>query len=319
MNAAVLHAHNKPPRFEEFAHPSVEADEVMVQVQAAALKPVDKQIASGSHYASPGKLPAVCGLDGVGRLEDGTRVYFAGTRPPFGAMAQHTVVSKQRCLPLPQDIDDATAAAVVNPGVSAWLSLAQRAKLVRGESVLILGATGVTGKLAVQIAKLLGAARVVATGRNQQALARLHDFGADAIIRLDQPGQDLKEAFVHEAGDSGFDVIIDYLWGAPTEALLAALTRKEFAVVKSEIRLVQVGESAGANISLPAAVLRSAPLTIMGTAGIPSYEILMNAFQQVLTRTARGELRIDTEQVPLEQVESAWQRAGHGRRIVLIP
>lgn len=319
MNAAVLHALNNPPHFEEFPNPSVEEDEVIVHVQAAALKPVDKQIASGSHYASPRNLPVVCGIDGVGRLEDGARVYFAGPRSPYGAMAEHTVVSRQRCFPLPQELNDATAAAVMNPGVSAWLTLAQRAKLVRGETVLILGATGVTGKLAVQIAKLLGAGRVVAAGRNEQVLNTLHDFGADTVIHIEKPGQDLKEAFVHEAGDSGFDVIIDYLWGTPTEALLAAITRKEFAAVKSEIRLVQVGESAGATVSLPAAVLRSTPLSILGTAGIPSYEILMDAFQQVMTRAAQGTLRIDVEKVPLDQVESAWQREGHGRRIVLIP
>jgi NADPH:quinone reductase-like Zn-dependent oxidoreductase len=319
MNATVLHAFDKPPHFEQFPEPIAADGEAIVQVQAAALKPVDKQIASGSHYASPRKLPMICGIDGVGRLEDGSRVYFAGTRPPYGAMAQRAVVSRQRCFPLPQDLDDVTAAAVMNPGVSAWLTLAQRAKLVRGEIVVILGATGVTGKLAVQIAKLLGAARVVAAGRNEQVLNTLHDFGADATIRIDKPGQGLKDAFAREAGDSGFDVIIDYLWGRPTEALLAAITRKEFAVVKSEIRLVQVGESAGATISLPAAVLRSAPLTIMGTAGIPSPDILMDAFHQVMTRTARGELRIDVEQIPLAQVESAWQRDGRGRRIVLIP
>jgi NADPH:quinone reductase-like Zn-dependent oxidoreductase len=320
MNAAVLHAFDKSPHFEQFPEPTAADDnEAIVQVQAAALKPVDKQIASGSHYASPRKLPVVCGIDGVGRLEDGTRVYFGGPRPPYGAMAQRTVVSRQRCFPLPQEIDDVTAAAVMNPGVSAWLTLAQRAKLVRGETVLVLGATGVTGKLALQIAKLLGAARVVAAGRNQQVLSALHDLGADAIISIDKPGQDLKDAVASEAGDSGFDVIIDYLWGAATEALLAALTRKEFAVAKSEIRLVQVGESAGAAISLPAAVLRSTPLTIMGTAGIPSPDILMDAFREVMTRAARGELRIDVEQVPLDQVESAWQRDGDGRRLVLIP
>jgi NADPH:quinone reductase-like Zn-dependent oxidoreductase len=320
MNAAVLHAFDKPPHFEQFPEPTAADDnEAIVQVLAAALKPVDKQIASGSHYASPRKLPVVCGIDGVGCFEDGTRVYFGGPRPPYGAMAQQTVVSRQRCFPLPQEIDNVTAAAVMNPGVSAWLTLAQRAKLVRGETVLILGATGVTGKLAVQIAKLLGAARVVAAGRNQQVLDTLQEFGADAIIRIDRPGQDLKDAFASEAGESGFDVIIDYLWGAPTEALLAAITRKEFAAVKSEIRLVQVGESAGTAISLPAAVLRSTPLTIMGTAGIPSPDVLMDAFQQVLIRAARGERRIDVEQVPLDEVESAWQRDGHGRRIVLIP
>jgi NADPH:quinone reductase-like Zn-dependent oxidoreductase len=319
MNAAVLHDFDQPPRFEQFPEPTAEENEVIVHVQAAALKPVDKQVASGLHYASPGKLPVVCGIDGVGRLEDGARVYFGGPRSPFGAMAQRTAVSRPRCFPLPQGLDDVTAAAVMNPGVSAWLTLAQRAKLVRGETVLVLGATGATGKLAVQIAKLLGAARVVAAGRNEQVLSTLHDFGADATIGIDKPGQDLKHAFASAAADSGFDVIIDYLWGEPTEALLAALTRKEFAVVKSEIRLVQVGESAGATISLPAAVLRSTPLSILGTAGIPSPDILMDAFQQVMTGAARGELRIEVEQVPLDQVESAWRRGGHGRRIVLIP
>jgi len=319
MNAAVLHALNKPPRFDEFPDPSVKDDEVIVHVRAAALKPVDKQIASGSHYASPSKLPVVCGIDGVGCLEDGTRVYFGGPRSPYGAMAERTVMSRQRCFPLPEEIDDLTAAAVLNPGVSAWLTLAERAKVMQGETVLILGATGVTGKLAVQAAKLLGAARVVAAGRNEQVLNKLRDLGADAIIRFDKPGQSLKDAFVHEAGDSGFDVIIDYVWGSPTEALLAALTRKEFAAAKSDIRLVQVGESAGATISLPAAVLRSTPLTIMGTAGIPPMDKLMDAFQQVMTRTACGELRIDVERVPLDEVENAWQRDGHGRRIVLVP
>jgi NADPH:quinone reductase-like Zn-dependent oxidoreductase len=320
MNAAVLHAFDKPPCFEQFSEPTPEdKSEVIVHVKAAALKPVDKQIAAGSHYASPAKLPVVCGLDGVGRLEDGARVYFAGSRQPYGAMAECTVVSRQRCFSLPAELDDATAAAVINPGVSAWLTLAQRAKLVRGETVLILGATGVTGKMAVQIAKLLGAGRVVAAGRNQQVLGTLCDLGADATIQIEKPGQDLKEAFVQQAGDSGFDVVIDYVWGSPTEALLAAITRHEFAAVKSEIRLVQVGEGAGATISLPAAVLRSAPLTIMGTAGIPAYEILMDAFQQVMTRTAGGELRIDIDKVPLAQVESAWKSDGGGRRIVLIP
>src|SRR5271155_3767892 len=209
MNAAVLNAFDKPPHFEPFPEPTAEENEVIVHVQAAALKPVDKQVATGSHYTSPRKLPVVCGIDGVGRLEDGTRVYFGGCRSPFGAMAQRTVVSRPRCFPLPREIDDVTAAAVMNPGVSAWLTLAQRAKLARGENVLVLGATGVTGKLAVQIAKLLGAGRVVAAGRNEQVLDTLHDLGADAVIRIDKPGQELKEVFVHEAGDSGFDVIID--------------------------------------------------------------------------------------------------------------
>lgn len=319
MNAAVLHAFDKPPAFEQFPEPIAQEDEVLVHVKAAALKPVDKQIASGSHYASPRALPVICGMDGAGLLEDGARVYFAGCRPPYGAMAQRAVVSRHHCVPLPDAVDDATAAALINPGVSAWLTLAHRAKLVRGETVLILGATGVTGKLAIQIAKTLGAGRVVAAGRNEQALSILHELGADATIQLDKPAEDLRKEFAQQAGDTGYNVIVDYVWGRPTEALLDSMTRREFAGITSEARLVQVGESAGQTISLPAAVLRSTALTILGTAGIPPREALMDAFQQVISRAVSGKLRIAVEQVPLQDVESAWQRNSRGRRLVLMP
>ncbi len=182
MNAAVLHALGQPPRYEQFPEPVAGDGEVIVQVNAASLKPIDKQLASGSHYASPRELPVVCGSDGVGHLSDGQRVFFGGTRSPYGSMAQRTVVRRAFCFPVPEGLDDETAAALPNPGVSAWLSLAYRAKLLPGESVLILGATGVTGKLAVKIAKLLGAGRVVAAGRNQEVLSKLHELGADATI-----------------------------------------------------------------------------------------------------------------------------------------
>ena len=235
-------------------------------------------------------------------------------------MAQRTVAPRAFCFPIPPGVDDATAAALPNPGVSAWLSLSARAKLVPGETVLILGATGVTGKLAVQIAKLLGAARVIAAGRNERVLGTLPELGADVTIGLDKPDPELTEAFGHAAGDTGFHVIIDYLWGHPTKVLLAAITRAEFAVATAETRLVQVGESAGPGISLRAAVLRSTALAILGTAGIPSRDALEDAYQQVMARAASGELRIDTEQVPLADIEEAWQREVRGgRRLVIIP
>ena len=319
MKAAVLHSFDRPPQYEEFPNPIAGQNEHVVQVRAAALKPVDKQIANGSHYASPRALPFVCGLDGSGNLEDGTRVYFAGSRPPYGAMAQQTVVPKNRCFLLKDDIDDVTAAALINPGVSAWLTLTARAKLVRGETVLVLGATGVTGKLAVQIAKLLGAGRVVAAGRNKEVLSTLHKCGADATVCITNNDDELRESFVREAGGSGFHVVVDYIWGHPTEVLLNSLTQKEFSAVGSETRLVQVGENAGPTVVLPAAVLRSCALTILGTAGIPPRDALVGAFQQVTSRAASGELRIDVEQVPLAQVESAWQRNEPGRRLVFIP
>lgn len=216
-------------------------------------------------------------------------------------------------------MNDEAAAALPNPGVSAWLSLAFRAKLAPGENVLILGATGVAGKLAITIAKLLGPGRVVAAGRNQQALSTLENLGADAIIHLDAPAKELGEAFAHEAGPPGFQVVIDYVWGRPAEAFLAAITRKEFAVIKSELRFVQVGESAGPTISLPAAVLRSSAVTILGTAGIPPRDVLVNALRKVMAHAASGRLRIDTERVRLADIETAWQRELQGRRFVIVP
>ena len=234
-------------------------------------------------------------------------------------MAERTVVRQAQCFPVPDDLDDVTAAAIPNPGVSAWLSLQHSAKLAAGETVLILGATGVTGKLAVQIAKILGAGRVVAAGRNTNVLSTLHALGADATIQLDRPDQELIENFRREAGQKGFDVIIDYLWGRPTEVLLTALTRQEFAVAGSMTRLVEVGESAGPTITLPAGVLRSTALTIRGTAGIPPWDVLTEAFQQVMNRAASGELSIETERVPLAEIEYAWERDVHGRRLVVIP
>jgi NADPH:quinone reductase-like Zn-dependent oxidoreductase len=320
MKAAVLHELGKPPRFEDFAEPIAGTEEALIRVRAASLKMVDKQLASGAHFASPRQFPVICGTDGLGTLEDGSRVFFGGPKRPYGAMAELTVAPRAFCFPVPSELDDATAAALPNPGVSAWLSLTHRAKLAPGESVLILGATGVTGQVAVQIAKLLGARRVIGAGRNSQALRKLRELGADSTIQLDQPEDSLKSAFAQEAGDAGFDVIIDYLWGRPTETLLAAITKPEFATIKNETRLVQAGESAGPTIALPAAVLRSTALTILGTAGIPSREILVDAMQQVLSRATRGELRVETERVSLADIEDVWQRPEQsGRRIVVIP
>lgn len=319
MDAAVVHKLGYPPRCEQFPEPVAGENEVVVRVLAASLKPVDRQMASGSHYASPRKLPFICGTDGVGLLDDGQRVFFGGCRAPYGAMAQCTVVAKAFTFPIPAGVNDELAAALPNPGVSAWLALTFRAKLAPGENVLILGATGVTGGLAVRMARLLGAARIVAAGRNHQILESLLQHGADAIIRLDMPVKDLKESFMREAGQTGFQVVIDYVWGQPTEVLLSAITSPRFAAIGTETRLVQVGESAGSTISLSASVLRSTALTILGTAGIPARNVLSDALQRVMALAADGKLQLDTTRVPLADIERAWEQNRSGGRIVIIP
>jgi len=322
MKAAVLHTLGKPPRCENFLDPEAKDGEVVVRVRAAALKPIDQQMATGAHYASHRQLPAVCGTDGVGLLPDGKRIFFAGSRTPYGAMAEQTVVAAMRCVVLPENVDDVTAAALFNPGLSAFGALKWRAQLAPGEAVLILGATGVTGKLAIQTAKLLGAGRVVTAGRNETVLSTLHALGADATIRLDSSEKVLADAFAHEAAGKGFDVVIDYLWGRPTEALLASVTRKDFNPAASRVRLVQVGESAGATISLPAAVLRRSRLEILGAgsgSAPTSRETWEEAIRWLLDNVARGTLRIDTERVNLADIESEWGRERHGHRAVVIP
>ena len=322
MHAAVLYAIGKVPRCQEFAEPEANEGEVIVRVRAAALKPIDRQLASGEHYASQQQFPVVCGTDGVGTLADGSRVFFAGPRAPFGAMAERAVVAGMRCFPLPDNVDDITAAAVFNPGLSAFGALKWRAQLAPRETVLILGATGVTGKLAIQTAKLLGAGRVLAAGRNEQVLSALHELGADATVRLDKTGAELTELFARAADGKGFDVVVDYLWGPPTEALLAAITRKDFNPAASRVRLVQVGENARATISLPAAVLRSSRLEILGAgsgSAPASRQMWDEAIQWLLANVARGALRIDTEKVALAEIESEWGKERHGRRAVVIP
>ena len=321
MKVAVLRALGKPPRFEEFPDPKPSQGEVIVHVKAASLKNIDRMIAIGSHYDTHRELPVVCGTDGVGILDDGTRVFCGGSRPPYGMMAERTVVSRTRCLPIPDGVDDVTAAALPNPALSSWLSLVWRAQLKRGETVLILGATGVAGKLAIQIAKHLGAGRVVAAGRNEQVLRTLNDLGADATVHLDQPDKELTEAFIREARHRPFDVIIDYLWGHPTEVLLGALTGHDLTAESNRTRLVEVGEMAGPTIVLPAAALRSSGLELYGGGGgsIPP-KAIFDAFPQIWALAASGKLRIDIEQASLPDVEILWQRQDSpGRRFVIIP
>lgn len=322
MKAAVLHTLGKPPRCEDFPAPQPGQGEVLVHVRAASLKNVEKAMASGSHYDSHRELPAICGVDGIAVLDDGTRVFCGGCRPPYGMMAEEAVVPRAFCLPVPDGVDDNTAAALPNPALSSWLPLLWRARLKPGETVLILGATGVAGKLAIQIAKHLGAGRVVAAGRNARVLETLPDLGADATIALDQPDHELAAAFIREAAHQRFDVVLDYVWGHPTEVLLDALTGHDLMAESSDtLRLIEIGEMAGPTISLSAAALRSSGIEIYGSGGgsVP-HSAIFETFPQLWALAASGKLRIDTEPVPLGEIESAWQRNDvPGRRLVVIP
>ncbi len=323
MKAAVLHQLGQAPRYEEFPDPIAGEQEVIIHVRAASLKNIDRMMAGGSHYERYKDLPTICGVDGVGILDDsaGTRVYFGASRHPYGTMAERTVVTKPWYFPVPDTLDDATAAALPNPAMSALLALDSRAKLQPGETVLILGATGAAGKQAIQLAKHLGADRVIAAGRNQQVLDALPELGADDLIQLDQSAGDLTADFIRAGGKQGFDVVIDYVWGKPAEALIAAVTGDDVKAEARRTRLIEVGEMAGANVALPAGALRSSGLEIYGSGGgSVSQQAIIAALQQIMSLASTGKLQIDTEQVPLADVERVWQRGDQQRRrIVLIP
>ena len=320
MRAAVVSSFQAPPQYASFSDPVAGEGEVLVTVSAAGLHQVVRSLASGSHYMSTGDLPFVPGIDGTGRLQDGTRVYFGIARPPFGTFAERCVARRAMCHPIPDSLDDVTVAALMNPALSSWAALSGRAQFVAGESILILGATGVAGQLAVQAAKRLGARRIVAAGRDPQVLESLTGMGADSLVSLNQSSDELVAAFRREWDKDGIDVVLDYLWGAPAETLLSAISQKGLRHGAARVRYLQVGAMAGANISLPAATLRSTGLELLGS-GFTGGSIakLLESIGQFLQEAGREPFQIKTRTAPLSEVESLWNVAQGGSRLVFQP
>jgi NADPH:quinone reductase-like Zn-dependent oxidoreductase len=317
MKAAVVAEPGTTPVYTDFREPAAQAGEELIHVTASALSHVTKSRASGSHYSAPGSLPAVVGMDGVGRTRDGQRVYFVMPEAPFGGMAEKVAVKRERCIPLPDEVDDVTAAAVAIPGMSSWAALQERARLVAGENVLVNGATGAAGRLAIQIAKFLGAKRGIATGRNGAALEQLKSLGVDVTIPLVQSPEELEAAFEEQFGGPGVDVVLDYLWGPSAEALIVAAAKAGKDAVP--IRYVQIGALSGGTITLPSAALRSSALVLMGS-GIGSIPLagLVGAISGVMRAVVPAKLQIQTEIVPLAKVEETWNKASGKSRVVFV-
>lgn len=319
MNAAVVESYSNPPRYTSFADPVAQEGERLVRVTAAGLHPIVKSLANGTHYGSTGKFPFVAGVDGTGLLEDGTEAFFGVARPPFGTFAELTVARNDFLIPLPKGLEAATAAAIANPGMSSWVALKARASFVAGESVLILGATGSAGQLAIQIAKRMGARHVVAAGRHVEVEA-LKALGADSVISLAQEHDALVAALRAEWDGAGIDVVLDYLWGQPAEAVFEAISRKGLAHAAPRIRYVQIGSSAGANVSLPAATLRSSGLEILGSGfGSASMAQIRQAIDEFFAAAAKEPFAVKLRTVPLREIESVWAEAGDGVRLVFQP
>ncbi len=313
MKAAIVRAAGQTPVYGDFAEPTPAPGESRISVSAAALSPLTRSRAAGAHYSVSGGFPAVVGVDGVGRLDDGRRVYFLLPRAPWGAMAERTVAPAAQIAPVPDGLDDVTAAAIANPGMSSWAAFRERAKLAAGETVLINGATGSAGRLAVQIARHLGAKRVIATGRNVDALRSL---GVDATIALVNDEAALEESFSRFFAE-GIDVVADYLWGKSAERLLVAAAKA--MPDGATLRFVQIGSVSGPTIALPGAVLRSKPIALMGSGlGSVPLDRLAAGIGELMQGAASGEFSIPAKAAPLSQVEQVWGEASDARTVFTI-
>ncbi|MCA9515921.1 MAG: zinc-binding alcohol dehydrogenase family protein [Myxococcales bacterium] len=320
MRAAVVHTFGEPPRYQDHAEPTPGPGEVVAEVRAAALHNLTRGVAAGRHYSAAGGPPLIPGVDGVGVLSDGRRVMFGGLPHPWGTMAERVAVRPEATWPVPDGLDDTTAAALFNAGMGPWMALALRARLARGERVAILGATGVTGQLAVQIAKELGAGHVVAVGRNEAVLDTLEALGADEVVAFTEPDETLV-ASLRAAFEGGVDVVVDMLWGKPAEAAIRAIVGRPYAAEAPRVRFVQMGEMAGPTVSLPAGALRSSGLEILGSGlgSVAMRRIVTEVAPPMFAAAARGALRIAVRAVPLADVESAWDAPQGGVRTVFVP
>lgn len=296
----------------EVEEPEAGSGEVIVELEAAALNPVDVAIASGNFYAGHPPLPYVPGIEAVGTV-DGRRVYVLGGGLGIarnGTGRVRFAAPEERAIDLPEDADPGVAAALGTAGLAGWLPMSWRAAVQPGETVLVLGATGFAGGVAVAAARHLGAGRIVAAGRNRDRLAALEDL-ADAVVPLDT--EDLPAALAAAVGDGGADVVYDPLWGAPFEAALSAVALRG--------RVVCLGASAGPTAHVASAAVRGKQLDLLGYSnfGVPA-DVSRSAYLEMVRLATAGDLRVEVERVPIAEAARAWEGLVAGStKYVLVP
>lgn len=302
MKAAVINQLGSPPSFEDFRDPEAGEGEIVINVEATALSPIVRALASGRHYAGGGTAGFVPGVDGVGTDADGRRVYFLFPKAPFGSMAEQSLVARAMTVPVPEALASDRAAAIVTGALASWIAFSRRSKLQTGETVLVLGATGSSGSMAIQTARHFGANKIIAVGRNA---ARLDRLDADVKIPLD----DAADTLLRAQFDQGIDVVLDFVWGNPATRVLEAATRGRGARSgEPRIRYVQLGTMAGDEIAIRGDMLRSSGLELMGS-GIGSVAVsdLTAGAGELLAAAPAAGFDTDFESVPLRTVHDVWQ------------
>jgi len=318
MSAAVVTSFAEPPHYQRFTVPAEAGDAVLADVLAVGLHPRVRSGAAGRHYTSTGTLPMIPGIDGVARLPDGRVVYFAADDDGPGTMADKALVSPHRSVELPAGTDPAEVAAAMNPAMSSWVALRRRVPLRPGQSVLVLGATGNAGAMAVRVARRLGAGRVVGAGRDPERLRALTSQGADAVVQLTGDADSTGRALAEAAAE--VDVVLDYLWGAPAaQAMMALLTARPDR--GRALDWIQIGAVAGPAIELPSVALRSANLRLQGSGqGSVTPRAYLAELPSLVAEITAGTIGVRVNALPLAEVERAWTQAENpGLRTVLVP
>ncbi|KUJ62995.1 alcohol dehydrogenase [Flavobacteriaceae bacterium CRH] len=321
MKAAVIYTKGEMPKYAEFPEPIVQNEnEVLISVKAVAITNLDKGKASGKHYSSENENQNgfVVGSDGIGLLEDGKRVYARGIS---GTIAEKAVVEKNRMVPLPDGISNATAAAMPNAVAGSAMALRFRAGIKPGETVLINGATGFTGQMAIQIAKHYGAKKIIVTGRNKNTLQELLKLGADEIISLKQDDETIVNQIQAIHKENPIDIVLDYLWGHPAELILNAL--KGNGSFTNKVRFITIGSMAGENIQLSSGILRSVNLQLSGS-GLGSWTkeevklLFLEILPEMFLLAAENKLKVTIEEVPLSDIEKMWNtEVSDGKRLIV--
>ncbi|MCA9834224.1 MAG: zinc-binding alcohol dehydrogenase family protein [Thermomicrobiales bacterium] len=313
MHAAVLTSPDTDPIYTDFPDPEPFPGREPLTLVAAGMHQVVRSIATGRHYGSTGNYPLVPGVDAVARHDDGTLVYTGFTTPPWGTMAEKIATSFD--LALPASADPLAVAAGMNPGMPGYMTLTQHMEQ-RGQlgTVLVLGATGMAGRIATQIALGLGASRVIAVGRDVHELEALQVMGAEPISIA--TSSRALESCVQEEAPS---LILDFLWGSAAESLFAALGRSGLDDDTADISWVQIGSLAGTNAALPASLLRSRRITISGHgAGSASMEELLAKLPRLMAMIADGTITVPYTAYPLERIADAWNHTGRTRAVVTL-
>jgi len=303
MRAAVIEAMNTSPVVRVVDRPVAGENEVLVHVSAAGLNPTDLVASTGVRGNLP--IPYVPGTEGVGLLANGSRVYFAPTRLPHGSIAEYAPVRAERAFPIPRGLSDGDALAIGIAGCTAWLATSWKGELRAGESILILGATGAVGQIAVQAAKLLGASRVVAAGRNRDVLKSLRALGADDVVVLD----DGYEQRLIAAANGGFDLVVDSLFAAP---MVGALRATRYGG-----RIVNLGMRAGRTVELSGLALKGRDL-LNYNLDLPPVPIYRAAYERIAHHVLAGELVVTSEVLPLNDVAIGWQRQSQSPNTKLV-